>query len=96
MRSHKSRFFFEEHVHALPLINCKLGLNAMVKRCRTLICHERIPHEKSGVIPMITVSLGVGTIISSDTDDPLKFIEEVDKRLYQAKQRGRNCIANGD
>ena len=90
-----ARFGGEEFMLVLPETDESDAIN-IAERCRMLICHERIPHEKSGVIPMITVSLGVGTIIPSDTDDPLKFIEEVDKRLYQAKQRGRNCIANGD
>lgn len=68
----------------------------IAERCHTLICKERILYEKSEVIPMVTVSLGVGTIIPTENDDPIRFIDEVDKWLYQAKQRGRNCIANGD
>lgn len=88
-----ARFGGEEFMLVLPETDEPNAIN-IAERCRTLICKERIPHEKSEVIPMITVSLGVGTIVPSDKDDPIRFIEEVDKRLYRAKQRGRNCIAN--
>ena len=90
-----ARFGGEEFILVLPETDELNAIN-IAERCRTLICKERIPHEKSEVIPMITVSLGVGTVTPTDNDDPIRFIEEVDRRLYQAKQRGRNCIANGD
>jgi PleD family two-component response regulator len=41
---------------------------------------------------MLTLSLGVGTIIPTHKDTAMAFIDEVDRRLYQAKQKGRNCI----
>lgn len=90
-----ARFGGEEFMLVLPDTDEPDAIN-IAERCRTLICKERIPHEKSEVVPMVTVSLGVSTIIPTDKDDPIRFIEEVDKRLYQAKQRGRNCIANGN
>lgn len=90
-----SRFGGEEFILVLPDTDEPDAIN-IAERCRTLICKERIPHEKSEVIPMVTVSLGLSTIIPTNIDDPIRFIKEVDKRLYQAKQRGRNCIANGN
>lgn len=90
-----ARFGGEEFILVLPDTDEPDAIN-IAERCRTLICKERIPHEKSEVIPMVTVSLGLSTIIPTDIDDPIRFIKEVDKRLYQAKQRGRNCIANGN
>jgi PleD family two-component response regulator len=44
------------------------------------------------VAPTVTVSIGVGTIVPSSDDSPVRFMEEVDRRLYEAKQRGRNCV----
>jgi diguanylate cyclase (GGDEF)-like protein/PAS domain S-box-containing protein len=90
-----ARFGGEEFILVLPETDENAAIR-IAERCRTLICKEKIPHEKSEVIPMITVSLGVGTIIPGAGDDAISFIEEVDRRLYQAKQRGRNCIAVGD
>jgi PleD family two-component response regulator len=40
---------------------------------------------------MLTISLGVGTVIPDRDDELLPFIDLVDKRLYRAKQRGRDC-----
>lgn len=90
-----ARFGGEEFMLVLPDTDESDAIN-IAERCRSLICKEGIPHEKSEVVAMVTVSLGVSTIIPTDKDDPIRFIEEVDKRLYQAKQRGRNCIANGN
>ena len=39
---------------------------------------------------MLTISLGVGTIVPGAHDRPLDFLNAVDKLLYQAKQLGRD------
>jgi PleD family two-component response regulator len=36
------------------------------------------------------IRIGVGTIVPSAEDNPLHFIEAVDKCLYRAKQAGRS------
>jgi diguanylate cyclase (GGDEF)-like protein len=68
--------------------------NTVAERCRNLIFKEQISHENSPASQLLTVSLGVGTITPSHKDEPIEFIEAVDKLLYQAKQKGRNRIAN--
>jgi len=68
----------------------------VAERCRNLLFKAQIPHEKSLVSQVLTISLGVGTIIPTHQDDPRKFIEEVDKRLYLAKKKGRNCTVEAD
>lgn len=89
-----ARFGGEEFVLVLP--GTDEGSAAKIaERCRSLIFKEQIPHAQSPVSQILTVSLGVGTIIPSHHDDPLVFIEAVDRRLYQAKQHGRNCIVKG-
>ncbi|MFH1816840.1 MAG: diguanylate cyclase [Pseudomonadota bacterium] len=89
-----ARFGGEEFVLVLP--GTDEGSAAKIaERCRSLIFKEQIPHAQSPVSQILTVSLGVGTIIPSHQDDPLSFVETVDKRLYQAKQHGRNCIVKG-
>jgi diguanylate cyclase (GGDEF)-like protein/PAS domain S-box-containing protein len=90
-----ARFGGEEFVLVLPETDAK-SAKMVAERCRKLIFKEQIPHEKSKISQILTISLGVGTIIPSHQDDPIGFIEEVDKRLYQAKQQGRNCIVRGD
>jgi len=90
-RDFLARFGGEEFVLVLPETDAEAAKN-VAERCRSLIFKEQIFHEKSQVSQLLTVSLGVGTIIPTRSDTPLKFVDEVDRRLYQAKQKGRNCI----
>ncbi len=86
-----ARFGGEEFVLVLPETDAK-SAKMVAERCRSLIFKKQIPHEKSLVSQILTVSLGVATIIPTHADEPISFIDEVDKRLYQAKQKGRNCM----
>jgi diguanylate cyclase (GGDEF)-like protein/PAS domain S-box-containing protein len=90
-----ARFGGEEFVLVLPETDAK-SARKVAERCCDLISKEQIPHEKSQASQVLTFSLGVGTIIPSQTEEPIGFIEEVDRRLYQAKKNGRNCIIEGD
>lgn len=87
-----ARFGGEEFVLVLPETDATAALK-VAERCRSLIFKEQIPHGKSPISQLLTISLGVGTIIPAYKDEYKLFIEEVDKRLYAAKQKGRNCIA---
>jgi diguanylate cyclase (GGDEF)-like protein/PAS domain S-box-containing protein len=89
-----ARFGGEEFMMILPETDEKSA--AMIaERCHSMIAGQLIPHEKSGVGQTLTVSLGVGTVVPSQQQEPTVFINEVDKRLYQAKQQGRNRIVAG-
>jgi diguanylate cyclase (GGDEF)-like protein/PAS domain S-box-containing protein len=90
-----ARFGGEEFVLVLPETDEK-SAKKIAERCRSLIFKEQIPHEKSDVSHVLTISMGVGTIVPSHKDEAIAFIEEVDKRLYQAKQKGRNCIVEAN
>ncbi len=88
-----ARFGGEEFVLVLPETDEKAALK-IAERCRNLIFKEQIPHEHSPASQLLTVSIGVGAIVPTHQDEPLRFVEDVDKRLYRAKQQGRNCIVN--
>jgi diguanylate cyclase (GGDEF)-like protein/PAS domain S-box-containing protein len=90
-RDFLARFGGEEFVLVLPETD-EESARKVAERCRSLIFKAQIPHAASGVSQMLTLSMGVGTIIPSQKDQPTAFIAEVDRRLYQAKQKGRNCI----
>jgi diguanylate cyclase (GGDEF)-like protein/PAS domain S-box-containing protein len=90
-RDFLARFGGEEFVLVLPETDVEAALK-IAERCRNAIFKEQIFHEKSQVSQLLTVSLGIGTIIPTRNDAPLTFIDVVDGRLYQAKQKGRNCI----
>ena len=40
----------------------------------------------------VTISLGVATYGATDGTEPAKIIESADKRLYNAKENGRNRV----
>ena len=88
-----ARYGGEEFVLILPETDAEAA-HRVAERCRNLIFKEQVPHEKSAAGQILTISLGVGTITPSHKDDAIAFIESVDRQLYQAKQRGRNCIVN--
>lgn len=89
-----ARFGGEEFVLVLPETD-EAAAKKVAERCYKLIFKEQIPHPKSQVSQILTFSIGVGTIIPTAADDePLAFINGVDRRLYQAKQKGRNCIVS--
>ncbi|WP_331345166.1 sensor domain-containing diguanylate cyclase [Cellvibrio sp. UBA7661] len=90
-RDFVARFGGEEFVLVLPDSNAEAAL-AVAERCRSAILSLQIPHEKSHIDQLLSISLGVGTAIPEQDDLLTDFINKVDRRLYQAKQNGRNCI----
>lgn len=94
LRDFFARFGGEEFVLVLPETN-EEEAKKVAERCRNLIFQEKIQHPKSSIDTALTISLGVGTIIPTSNDDPLSFIDMVDKRLYQAKNDGRNRTNTG-
>lgn len=90
-----ARFGGEEFVLVLPETDEKAA-KKVAERCRKLIFKEQIPHESSLVSHVLTISIGVASITPTHQDEALAFVEEVDKRLYLAKQNGRNrIVSNG-
>lgn len=92
-RDFVARFGGEEFVLVLPETDSAAALK-VAERCRGRVFREQIPHAQSDISAVLTVSMGVGTIIPGHQDQPLAFVESVDQQLYQAKQQGRNRIAS--
>ena len=86
-----ARYGGEEFVIVLPETDAS-GALSVAERCRAALIDESIPHDRSEAAPFVTVSIGCGTIIPREGDPLIGFIEEVDKCLYGAKQRGRNAV----
>jgi diguanylate cyclase (GGDEF)-like protein/PAS domain S-box-containing protein len=89
-----ARYGGEEFALVLPETDAR-GAEHIAAECRKALVEASIPHETSSVGPTVTVSIGVGTIVPAAEDEPVRFIEEVDRRLYQAKQGGRNTLVVG-
>lgn len=87
-----ARFGGEEFVLVLPETDAEAAAK-IAERCRQLIFKAQIPHLNSSVSNVITISVGVGTILPSHQDQPMAFVEATDKKLYLAKQQGRNRVA---
>jgi diguanylate cyclase (GGDEF)-like protein/PAS domain S-box-containing protein len=83
----------EEFVLLLPATDQDAARN-VAERCRKLLARAELPHARSGVGRLVTVSMGVGTIVPGTHDDALVFLDRVDRRLYQAKSAGRDRICN--
>lgn len=84
-----ARYGGEEFVLLLPETDAKAAAQ-VAERCRQLINEQNIEHAHSQVSPLLTLSLGVGTLIPGPLDQPQAFLETVDRLLYQAKRQGRN------
>ncbi|USX16557.1 sensor domain-containing diguanylate cyclase [Oxalobacteraceae bacterium OTU3CAMAD1] len=88
-----ARFGGEEFVLLLPATDEEAARN-VAERCRKLLAQKELPHARSGVGRMVTVSMGVGTIVPGAQDDAHVFLDRVDRRLYQAKSSGRDRICD--
>jgi two-component system, cell cycle response regulator len=86
---HLGRWGGEEFLVIAPGIteNSSAGL---YERLRAAVADNPIP-TKAGSLP-ITVSIGVAVWSGKETVDEL--LSAADSALYQAKQRGRNCVSS--
>ena len=81
----------EEFVLVLPETDAAAAIK-IAERCRSRIFKEQIEHQDSTTSHILTISLGVDTIIPGHDDDVMAFVEKVDQLLYAAKRKGRNRI----
>ncbi|GAB7564228.1 sensor domain-containing diguanylate cyclase [Methylobacillus methanolivorans] len=88
-----ARFGGEEFVLILPDTDVA-SAQLVAHRCRNLLFKAQIPHANSPSGQILSLSMGAGTMIPTHQEQALSFVEQVDQRLYQAKQRGRNCLVN--
>jgi len=59
---------------------------------RKKIINLNLSHPLSDVLKVVTVSIGVATVVPSKEKQKDKLIEMSDKVLYEAKSRGRNKV----
>lgn len=66
------------------------------ERCRKLLASQEILHARSGASRLVTVSMGIGTIVPGAQDDAKAFLDRIDRRLYQAKSAGRDRFCDNE
>ncbi len=86
-----SRYGGEEFVLLLPSTNTAGGEFIATNICKALT-ELQIEHSSSPVLPLVTMSLGVASIIPDSKQDPGELLRAADQALYAAKAQGRNQV----
>ncbi len=87
-----ARFGGDEFILLLPETDSN-GATLVAEKIRVEIERLHIPNPDSTVVPYITISLGVTTVVPEVKTDPNIYIKLVDEALYRAKNAGRNRIS---
>jgi adenylate cyclase len=86
-----SRYGGEEFAVILHNATSDLALE-IAERMRRNVQACKIPHQKSAVHDYVTISCGVATRPSSNSELMAKLLVSADKALYQAKRSGRDQV----
>ena len=86
-----ARYGGEEFVLLLP-DTAPAGALALAQRIRQLLAQAAIPHEASASSSVLTVSVGISTMVPEPRTDPDALLAGADLALYEAKRQGRDHI----
>lgn len=81
----------EEFVCLLPETGLA-GSEDKAKKLEWTVRSLAIPHAKSGLVPVVTISVGVATVELINGDDAYALVNAADQQLYAAKADGRGCV----
>jgi diguanylate cyclase (GGDEF)-like protein/PAS domain S-box-containing protein len=86
-----ARYGGEEFVVVLPNTNTD-GAAHLAEQMRKQVQLLNMPHKNSPVMPVVTISLGVSTLVPVSDCSPEQLLAWADQCLYQAKEAGRNRV----
>lgn len=84
-----ARYGGEEFAIVLPQTT-EEGAIAIAQRIQDTLHDLTIPHQQSDVSNIVSISLGITSIIPTDDDSCETFIAQADQALYHAKHYGRD------
>jgi diguanylate cyclase (GGDEF)-like protein len=87
-----ARYGGEEFAAILPHTDLA-GARTLGERIRAAVTGLEIPHARSAVAPVVTVSIGVAAGDIAGNEEPEALLRAADRRLYEAKIAGRNRVA---
>ncbi|CAN1210349.1 GGDEF domain-containing protein [Tumidithrix helvetica PCC 7403] len=85
-----ARYGGEEFAVILPNTTTQ-GAIIVTELIQQAILDLSTAHENSYVSDVVTTSLGIATLVPTETQQPSILLEQTDRALYKAKQKGRNC-----
>ena len=85
-----ARYGGEEFVILMPNTNID-GAVAVAKKIQDGIKNLNIPHPISEICGIVTVSMGVSSMIPTKACSSEVLIRQADYSLYKAKEAGKNC-----
>lgn len=84
-----ARFGGEEFAVLLPETD-SYGAETVAELLRKEVEQLAIPHMRSNVLPVVTISLGIASMNRPSAADIPNFINRADQALYTAKHKGKN------
>ncbi len=86
-----ARYGGEEFAVILPNTDLD-GAVTVAEQISAAIKNLNITHQNSDISDIVTISLGVASLLPSFSQEPSILIKQADVALYKAKQKGRNQV----
>lgn len=90
-----ARFGGEEFILLLPNTP-ESGALKIANQCRELVESLSIPHHKSTISDVVTISVGVCSLVPEGGVTEYDILDLTDQALYCAKDRGRNQVVSAN